>query len=282
MKQPHSLIKQMTPEEIDLEKKRAELSILEDDLVLKELNLTTLQVTLEDLRRRYLRIVGLKLAKLDGIEAQIAEILARIEPKNKEAQKKAARSRTQAQESADATESIAAEEYEAEPFRPSENLKQLYRNLAKTVHPDLAPDDQARERRLRFMQEVNQAYAEGNVGRLRYLLNEWEISPESVSGEGTGAELIRIICQIAHVHNRIEAINQEIENLKESELYKLKIEVDETQDEGRDLFSEMASEVDGQIEDANTRLKNINQRMEKAERSRKIAKGEFTGGGNRK
>jgi hypothetical protein len=30
----------------------------------------------------------------------------------------------------------------------------------------------------------------------------------------------------------------------------------------------MAAEVDGQIEDANTRLKNINQRMEKAERSR--------------
>jgi predicted nuclease with TOPRIM domain len=89
-----------------------------------------------------------------------------------------------------------------------------------------------------------------------------------VPGEGTGAELIRIIRQIARVHNRIEAISQEMENLKESELYKLKMRLDETQDEGRDLLSEMAAEVDGQIEDANTRLKNINQRMEKAERSR--------------
>ena len=71
MKQPKSLVMQMTPEEIELEKKRTELSVLEDDLALKELDLTTLQVSLEDLRRRYLRIVGVKLAKLDGIEAQI-------------------------------------------------------------------------------------------------------------------------------------------------------------------------------------------------------------------
>lgn len=268
MKQPHSLIKKMTPEEIELEKKRAELSTLEEELALKELDLTTLQVYLEDLRRRYLRTVGVKLAQLDCIKAQIAEILARLDPKNEEVRKEADRSRTQAQESADATESIAAEEYEAEPFKPSEDLKQLYRDLAKKVHPDLSPDDQARERRHRFMQEVNQAYAEGNEERLRSLLHEWESSPDSVSGEGTGAELIRIIRQIARVHNRIEAISQEVENLKESELYKLKMRLDETQDEGRDLLSEMAAGVDGQIEDANTRLKNINQRMEKAERSR--------------
>jgi hypothetical protein len=267
MKKPNSLVKQMIPEEVELEKKRAELLILEDELALKELDLTTLQVGLEDLRRRYLRIVGVKLARLDGIEAQIAEILARLDPKNEEVKKEAARSRTQAQESVDATESITAEEYEAEPFKPSEDLKRLYRDLAKKVHPDLAPDDQARERRHKFMQEVNLAYAAGNEERLRYLLKEWESSPDSVSGEGTGVELIRIIRQIAKVRTRIETISKEMENLKEAELYKLKTRVDETQDEDGDLLSEMAAEVDGQIKDADARLKNINQRMEKAERS---------------
>lgn len=273
MKQPHSLIKKITPEEIELEKKRAELSTLEEELALKELDLTTLQVDLEDMRRRYLRTVGVKLAQLDGIKAQIAEILARLDPKNEEVRKEADRSRTQAQESADATESIKAEEYETEPFKPSEDLKQLYRDLAKKVHPDLAPNDQARERRHRFMQEVNQAYAEGNEERLRSLLHEWESSPDSVAGEGTGAELIRIIRQIARVHNRIEAISQEVENLQESELYKLKLKIGIAQNEGRDLLSEMAAEVDGQIENANTRLKKINQRMEKAERSKRDSKG---------
>jgi len=263
MKQPHSLTKQMTPEEIELEKKRAELIIMEEELALQEMDLTTLQVSLEDLRRRYLRIVGIKLAQLDGIEAQIAEILARLEPKNEEARKEADRSHAQAQESADATGSIAAEEYEAEPFKPSEELKQLYRDLAKKIHPDLAPDEKAREKRHRFMQEVNQAYAERNVERLRSLLHDWESSPDSVSGEGTGAELIRIIRQIARVHSRIEAISKEMDKLKESEIYILKLKIDEAQDNGQDLLSDMASEVDGQIEDANTRLKYISQNMEK-------------------
>src|SRR5665647_887698 len=151
MKQPHFLVKQMTPEEIELEKKRAELSVLKEELAMKELDLTTLQVDLEDLRRRYLRIVGVKLARLDDLEAQIAEILARLDPKNEDDRKEADRSRTRAQESANTTGSIAEEEYETEPFQPSENLKQLYRDLAKKVHPDLAPDDQTRERRHRFM-----------------------------------------------------------------------------------------------------------------------------------
>lgn len=268
MKQPDSLIKKITPEEIELEKKRTELSKLEDDLALKELDLTTLQVTLEDLRRRYLRIVGVKLASLDSIEAKIAEIIARLEPKNEDARKEADRSHTQAKESADATGSITEEEYAQEPFKPSEELKKLYRELAKKVHPDLAPDDEARERRTRFMQEVNQAYAAGDEERLRSLMNEWESSPDSVSGEGTGAELIRIIRQIANVLARIEAINNEMDNLKESELYKLKLKIDETQHEGRDLLLEMAADVDGQIDDANTRLKNMNQRIKKAERNR--------------
>jgi len=265
MKKSHSLIKQMTPEEIELKKKRAELSILEDKLALKELDLTTLQVGLEDLRRRYLRIVGVKLARLDDIEAQIAEILASLEPENEKTQKKAKQNRTQAQESAEATGSITEEEYEKEPFKPSDNLQQLYRDLAKKIHPDLAPDKNARERRHSYMQEVNKAYSERNEERLRSLLNEWENSPDSVSGEGPGAELIRIIRQIALVNNRIKAISKEMKNLKKSELYILKMKVDKFQGEGRNLLSEMATEVDGKIEDANTRLKNIKQRIKKSE-----------------
>jgi len=263
MKQPDSLIKQITPEEIELEKKRAELSVLEEELAQKELDLTTLQVNLEYLRQRYLRIVGVRIARLDGIEAQIAEIIARLEPKNEDAQEEADRSRTQAKESANATGSITEEEYETEPFKPSENLKKLYRDLAKKAHPDLAPDEQSRERRHKFMQKVNQAYAEGNEERLRSLLNEWESSPDSVPGEGTGAELIRIIRQIANVHNRIEAIGRELENLKESELYKLKLKIDEVQGQGRDLMSEMADELDAQIAGAETRRRDMIKQVEK-------------------
>jgi len=263
MKQINSLIKQMTPEEIELEKKRAELLILEDELAQRELDLTTLHVDLKEVRRLYLIIVGVKFSLLDNINAQIAELRARLNPKDKDAHKEAIRSRTQAKESANATGSIEKEEYKKEPFKPSENLKQLYRDLAKKVHPDLAPDKDARVKRHKFMQEVNRAYAAGDEERLRSLINEWERSPDAVFGEGTGAELIRIIRQIAVAINRIDAIGKEIENLKKSELYILKTKIEKSQNEGRDILSEMAAEVDAQIKDANTRLRDMKQNADK-------------------
>ena len=111
MKKPHSLIKQITPEEIELETKRAELSGLEEKLALKELDLTTLQVGLEDLRRRYLRIVGVKLASLDEINAQIAEALARVEPENKKLRRSRTEPTRRSSESADRNRINYGEEY---------------------------------------------------------------------------------------------------------------------------------------------------------------------------
>jgi chromosome segregation ATPase len=99
MKHPPSLEKKITPEEIELEKKRNELSVLEDELTQNELDLTTLKASLEDLRQRYLRIVGVKLAQLDNIKAQIAETKACLVPEDEEVKIEADHSRAQAQES---------------------------------------------------------------------------------------------------------------------------------------------------------------------------------------
>ena len=262
MTRPRFLLNQKTPEEIELEKKRVELSILEEELAIKEMDLTTLQADLEDLRRRYLRIIGVKLAKLDDLEAQIAEILSRYDPNNKSDREKAERSRNQAQESANTAGSISEKEYKTEPFNPSENLKQLYRELAKKVHPDLAPDDGARKKRHRLMQEVNQAYKDGNEAGMRVLLNEWLSSPDSVSGEGTGAELIRLIRQISTARIRFQTINQEMDNHKKLVLYKLKLMIDEAKNQDRDLLAEMAAAIERQIGDAYLRRSDASKRVD--------------------
>jgi hypothetical protein len=47
------------------------------------------------------------------------------------------------------------------------------------------------------MAEANRAYEEGDEERLRVILQEWEGSPESVKGDGPGAELVRVIRKIA-------------------------------------------------------------------------------------
>src|SRR3970282_2778505 len=105
------------------------------ELAQRELDLATLQAELRTFERRYLRIVGVRYTKLDEIEAQIAEALARLNPKDNKAKEKAEQARYQAQESAHATGNI-QDQKESLKFKPSENLKKLYREVAKYIHTD--------------------------------------------------------------------------------------------------------------------------------------------------
>ena len=180
------------PEARELEKKRAELATLEARLAERELDLATLQAELHSFEGTYLRTVGSRLAELDQIEAQIAEAGARNKPKDREVQQRASQARAQAEESARAVEAE-QEAGKREPFMPSENLKKLYREVAKRIHPDLATDESERKRRHELMTEANRAYAEGDAARLEAILRDWESSPESAKGEGPGAELGRVI-----------------------------------------------------------------------------------------
>ena len=142
-----------SPEARELEKKKAELASLEARLAERELDLAALQAELHSFEGTYLRIVGSRLAELDEIEAQIAEAGARNKPKDGEAQERASQARAQAQESAQAVEAE-QEAGKREPFLPSENLKKLYREVAKRIHPDLATDESERKRRHELMTEA--------------------------------------------------------------------------------------------------------------------------------
>lgn len=246
----------VSPEARELEKKNAELAGLEARLAERELDLATLQAELHRFEGTYLRIVGSRLAELDDIEAQIAEAGARNKPKDQEAQERASQARAQARESAQAVEAEQAAG-KREPFIPPENLKKLYREVAKRIHPDLATNESECKRRHDLMAEANRAYEEGDAARLEAILRDWDSSPESVKGEGPGAELVRVIRKIAQVENRLKAIDAEIAGLEESDLYHLKNQVDQAAKEGRDLLAEMAAGVDKQVVEARERLRSM-------------------------
>ncbi len=241
-----------TPEEREISRKLYELSELEAVLAQRELDLATLQAELHIFEARYIRIVGVCYAELDEIEAQIAEAEARLNPKDKKIQEQAAQARAQAQESA----GIALEPREGK-FEPSGSLKKLYREVAKRIHPDLAIDEQERTLRQQLMADANRAYEEGDEAKLRAIFAEWESSPESVEGEGTAAELVRIIRKISQVEKRLRIIETEIAHLKGSDLCQLKTKVEAANNEGRDLLAEMALRVKDEISLASERLAGI-------------------------
>jgi hypothetical protein len=64
-----------------------------------------------------------------------------------------------------------------ERVRPSEEARRLYRELARKAHPDLAQDENERKRRDEFIARVNAAYGRGDEALLRELSDEWDAGP---------------------------------------------------------------------------------------------------------
>jgi ABC-type phosphate transport system auxiliary subunit len=241
------------PEEDELARKKAELSELQSRLADQELALTVLRSELTAFERTYLRTVGCRYAELDEIQAQIAEQRARLRP-DKSVRDEATHARERAFASRNSVEKAGAE-----PPRgsKSQTLRSLYREVAKRIHPDLATDPLDRARREQFMADANRAYEEGDEARLRAILTEYEASPESVKGEGTAAELVRVIRKIAQVKKRLTKIDQELAELRNSELFALKAKVDRSTVSGTDLLKEMAEDLDVEIAILRERLKKI-------------------------
>lgn len=249
------LTRKRTPEERELEKKQKELAALEAELLQRELELSTLQAELQAFEARYLKIVGTRYAELDEIEARIAEAEACNRPNDPGAQDKAAEARERSQESSRATGDLPPEAKKS--FVPSDSLKALFREVVKRLHPDLTTDEQERARRHVLMAEANRAYAEGDEAKLRALLEDAEANPDAVVGDGVGAELIRVIRKIAQVEERLERIDAEIETLRSSDLWELRLKVESAENEGRDLLAEMAEGVDIRIATAQKRFVRI-------------------------
>ncbi len=258
--------KLLTPEEEELERKKARLAELEAQLADRELELASLRADLVHFEKRYLQTVGRRYAILDDLKAKIAEAQARQNPNRQDARDQARQARSKAQESARAVGEESPEPpspddaaSESKPNR-SESLRNLYRQAAVLLHPDRTLDGEEKKKRQRLMAEVNDAYARGDEERIRTILREWHASPEGVQGDGPAVELVRIIRTIAQVERRLKTISAEMEQLRQGELFKLKQQVEEAQANGRDLLKELGEYVDAEITQARDELKGITTR----------------------
>lgn len=240
------------PEERELARKRAEQAAIEAELADRELRATSLRAELGAFERRYLHFVGSRYAELDECKAKLAERIAGEQPGNERAQQSARVARAIASE----TKSAVGDESAKEPraFKASPELKRLYRDVAKRIHPDLTSDRKDRAKRQQLMAEANQAYQKGDEARLAKILSEYDCSPEVVEGEGTGAELVRAIRRVSQARGRLAEIEAELDDLVRSELYQLKSRVEEAEKSGHDVFAEMTEKVEEQIALAKERL----------------------------
>ncbi|MBI2267672.1 MAG: hypothetical protein HYU64_21320 [Armatimonadetes bacterium] len=240
------------PEELELEEKKRNLANLQDQLANRELEYAELRAELSVFQREFYQRVGRLYPILDSLCADLAELNARRSPSDTALRDQATTARRQAEQIGRAFEEQQASSPEGSRQLPSETLKALFRQATKAFHPDLALDPKDRARREKAMKEANLAFQRGDEEGLRRILQEWLSSPETVDGEGAGAELVRVIRRIALVKKRLIEIEKQLIELRESPWWKLHAQVIEARDKGGDLLRKMADDLILEIENLRT------------------------------
>lgn len=218
------------------------MRLAELDAMLAERTAEAVQVrsTITAFRITYRQQVGalheqLEQLELEIAEAELGELSKRLE--------NGARSETP------------ADPRPASPPRfTSDAVRRLFRDVAKTIHPDLAEDEITRDRRHALMIEANRAYALGDEEQLRWVLQAWERSPEAVRGSDPEAMRLRLVRRVAETEERLEMLAADLAALTDSPTWKLKAMVDEAAAKGKDLVRETVTRLRRDIMAATNRL----------------------------
>src|SRR6185436_11307947 len=243
----------------ELDPSRSQMAALELEVAARERDLAALKHELQQLQSRYLSDVGPLYAELARLEGAVRdeEIRAGLRPAHLPDVE---------------TDSNEDDEDDGDDERPvsgagctnrgapSVDLKKMFREVARAVHPDLAMDERARWRRHSLMAEANRAYAERDEDRLRLIMSTWERSPDAVVGDDPEAEALRVQRRIALLGDRLVAITAEFADLRGSAIARLKRRIDETRAQGWDLFAEMLRSVERDIASAKARLAALQRR----------------------
>ena len=231
----------------DLEDARARLAQLDVQLAEREAELAAFKIELRGLQDAYLDKMGAWQAQLAELDAAVAEeeIRAGLRPA----------------EPADGDDKDVADEVSGNEMRacasrpaPPDDLRRVFRDLAKAIHPDLAPNDPTRYRRHSLMAEANRAYANRDEDRLRLIMRAWQRNADLLPDERPGEARARILRVIAEIDARLLAIDIELVDLRQSAIWQLKIKIDDARAQGWDLFSEMLLHIKREISRTSARL----------------------------
>jgi len=198
-----------TPEAAHLAEQERLLEELTDELTAKEVEFAETGSAFARFRAEYQRRFAPLYAELDRLEAEIARRRAEVAA-TPAAHAKAAEAAAQADESRKALgDGLAAGPDAGDETRPAPaapELKAMYRDAAKRIHPDLATDAAEKARRTTLMAALNAAYDAGDADAIQRILDGESSRPEAIIGDDIGARLLRVIRKIAQVRGRFSEL----------------------------------------------------------------------------
>jgi hypothetical protein len=233
---------------------REHVAALELEVSAREAELAALKTGLRELHSRYLEDIGPLYAKLVPLDAAVAE--AEI----------AAGLRSPAPDEAPGDDEASGDPVLAgcgSASAPSGDLKRMFRDIARAVHPDTGHpdiDERTRYRRHSLMAEANRAYAERDEDRLRLILRAWQLDPDFAVSNDPDAERARLPRRAATLAARLVEIDAELAGLRRSAIARLKAKIEEAQRQGWDLFAEMRRQVEREIAMGKATLEKLRRR----------------------
>lgn len=240
-----SLVRAERPHHHDLETLRAQAAERESLLGQRRAALAQAQADVAAFRIRYRQEVGLRHDELDRLELAIAEAeLAQLTGRPESAATPGAAPGAERAQPPPASQ----------PRYTTDAVRKLFRDVAKTIHPDLAADEVTRDRRHALMVKANRAYAMGDEDQLRSILEAWERSPEAVEGGDVDAMRLRLIRRIKQIEDQLEMIERDQAALRDSPMWQLKAMVEEEAARGKDLVQDMVRRLKRDILVATNRL----------------------------
>lgn len=201
---------------------------LRDRLAELEVEHATLLSELEAFHAEYLRRVGVIDVQLQALRARLAQGL----PEGEAAERRY-------RETTTAMQAVPAP---AGP-PPTEDLKTLFRDAAKRIHPDLQADEAGRGHAEAFMKRLNQAYAAGDADAIGNLVRQWETSPYAAAGSSASPALAAAV----------EQAEARLAATRGSQLATLMEQTFLASMQGRDLLQELRWNAEEEL--ANARLR---------------------------
>ena len=244
-----ALVRYQPPPTRQLQTRQLLLADLREDLREIESSYERDRAEIREFEKRYQPAVGSRQQQLDEIRRQVAKAWEQI---------RRARSGEPLQ---DEPEDGVSKEIPQQSFNPEEELRKLFRELARRVHPDLASDPDERRRRHEFMAEATRAYRADDHRRLQWLLEHWEATPTLPPGWDPDSQLARTNQQIAWVRYRITEMRHLVAALHASPMAEVKRAADEARGRGRNFVVEMRNQVIEELEQARADLEKVEEAL---------------------